>query len=203
VGLELGGYPKGDKRIKTDQTDQKWIKCISSSYPGLTDSRQKMGNPNRTTSCNCGSSLNNFLLKYEKDQIVLKTLLCTMMRKIEQLEEVYKTREPMGHQYPDHPSDVRKPAAADVRPASRPQINLVSPQMETLQRILNSNGAYGPPPKQLVHNNWLRTGLRRLCKYNFDRKDYANHEIKTKQNKSKQNNLEVGWAQRPFPHNER
>jgi hypothetical protein len=112
-----------------------------------------------------------------------------MMRKIEQLEEVQKICKPMGHQYPNHPLATCKPAAADARPASWPQINLISPQMETLQRILNSNGAYGPPPKQPVHNSQLRAGFRRLCKYNFDRKDYANKKTKTKQNKSKQNKL--------------
>jgi hypothetical protein len=60
-----------------------------------------------------------------------------MMMKMEQLEEVQKICEPMGDQYPVHPPAARKPAAADVLPASRPQINHVSPQMETLQKILN------------------------------------------------------------------
>jgi hypothetical protein len=74
--------PRGTK------TDQKQIKHISSRHPGRTDSSKNMENPNEDTLCNCGTFLNNFLIKYNKDQIVLKTLLCTMMRKIEQLEEV-------------------------------------------------------------------------------------------------------------------
>jgi hypothetical protein len=105
----------GSKWIKTDQngsklikTNKKQIKCISSRHPGRTDSRKNMENPNEDTLCNCGTFLNNFLIEYNKDQIVLKTLLCTMMRKIEQLEEVQKICEPMGHQYPSGP---RPPAS--------------------------------------------------------------------------------------------
>jgi hypothetical protein len=166
---------------------------IGSRHPDLTNSRKKRETPNKDTPCNCGSILNNFRIKYEKDQIVLKTLLCTMMRKIEQLEEVQKICEPMGHQYPNRPTAARKPATADAHPASCPQINLVSPKMETSQKILSSNGVYGPPPKQPVHNSRLRAGCRRLCKHNFDRKNYANqNETKMKQNKTKQNNIKRG-----------
>jgi hypothetical protein len=55
--------------------------------------------------------------------------------------------------------------------------------MGTLEKILESNVIYGPPPIQPVHNRQLRAGLRSLCKYNFDRKDYSNQETKTKTNK--------------------
>jgi hypothetical protein len=99
-----------------------------------------MENPKEDTPYNCGTFSNNLLIKYEKDQIVLKTLLCAMMKKIEQLEEVQKIQESMGHQYPNRPSVARKPAAANECPAPRPQINFVFPQMETLQKILQSNG---------------------------------------------------------------
>jgi hypothetical protein len=64
-------------------------------------------------------------------------------------------------------------------------INLVSSQMETLQKILRSNGSYGPPPKQPSLTDRLRAAFRRLCKYNFDQKDYANQN-KPKQNETKQ-----------------
>jgi hypothetical protein len=49
-----------------------------------------MENLKEDTPCNCGTFSNNFLIKYEKDQIVLKTLLHAMMKKIEQLEELQK-----------------------------------------------------------------------------------------------------------------
>jgi hypothetical protein len=77
---------------------------------------------------------------------VLKTLLCAMMKKIEQLEEVQKNRDSVGHQCPIRPLTAHKLAAAATHPALRPEVNFVSLQMETLRRILNSNGAYGPPP---------------------------------------------------------
>jgi hypothetical protein len=143
-----------------------------------------MENPKEDTPCNCGTFSNNFLIKYEKDQIVLKNLLCAMMKKIEQLEEVQKIRES------NRPSAACKPATADERPAPRPQINFVSPQMDTLQKILKSNGAYGPPPKQPVHNSRLRLRLHGLCKSKRT-KDEANQY------------KEGGWAQRPLPHNEK
>jgi hypothetical protein len=103
-----------------------------------------------------------------------------MMKKIEQLQEVQKNCESMG---PIRPSAARKPAAAAASPASRPQLNFVSPQTETLQKILESNGTHGPPSKQPVHNSRLRAGLQSLCKHNYDRKDYENqNKPKMKQN---------------------
>jgi hypothetical protein len=95
----------------------------------------------------------------------------------------------MGHWYPNRSPAARKSVAAEASPASRPQINLISPQMKPLQRILNSNRVHGLPPKQPAHNSRLRAGLLGLCKYNLDRKDYSNQETKMKQNESKQNNL--------------
>jgi hypothetical protein len=97
----------------------------------------------------------------------------------------------MGHWNPICPSAACKPAAAVAHPASHPQVNFVSSQMEMLQKILESNGTYVPPPKQPTHNGRLRADLRSLCKYNYDRKDYANqdepklnqNEPKTKKNK--------------------
>jgi hypothetical protein len=86
----------------------------------------------------------------------------------------------IGHWDPIFPSAAHKPAAAAAA-ASRPQVNFVFSQMGMLQKILELNGIYGPPPKQPIHNSRLRAGLRSLCKYNFDRKDYSNH--KTKKNK--------------------
>jgi hypothetical protein len=87
----------------------------------------------------------------------------------------------MGHWIPICPLAAHKLSAA-VAAASGPQVNFVSSQMETLQKILESNGIYGPPPKQSIHNGQLRAGLRSLCKYTFDRKDYLNQETKMKQN---------------------
>jgi hypothetical protein len=115
--------------------------------------------PYKDTPCNCGTFLNNFLIKYNKDQIVLKTFLCAMMEKIEHLEELQKNRKSMGHWDPNRSTAARKLVAADALPAWHPQVNFVSPQMETLHRIFNSNGAYGPPPKQPVHNSRLRVGF--------------------------------------------
>jgi hypothetical protein len=89
----------------------------------------------------------------------------------------------MGHWEPICPSAARKPAAAAAAAAaSRHQVNFVSSQMETLQEILESNRIHGRSPKQPIHNSRLRAGLRSLCKYNFDRKDYLNQETKTKKN---------------------
>jgi hypothetical protein len=106
-----------------------------------------------------------------------------MMKKIKQLEELQKNHESMGHWDPICPLAARRPAAADACPALRPQVNFMSPQMGTLQNILESNGAYGPPPKQPVHNSQLRAGFRSLYKYNYNRKDYADqNKPKTKQN---------------------
>jgi hypothetical protein len=98
----------------------------------VADSRKKMEYPYEDTPCNCGTFLNNFLIKYNKDQIVLKTLLCAMMKKIEQLEELQKNCESMGHWDTICPSAACKPAVADAHPALRPQVNYVFPQMETL-----------------------------------------------------------------------
>jgi hypothetical protein len=73
---------------------------------------------------------------------------------------------------PHLPFDPRKLVAAAAA-ASLLQVNFASPQEEILQKILESNGVYGPPPKQPVHNGRLRAGLRSLCKYNYDCKDYG------------------------------
>jgi hypothetical protein len=158
----------------------------------------------KDTPCNCETFLNNFLIKYEKDQIVLKILLFTLMEKIDQLEELQKNRESIGHWGPICPSAACKLAAAAARPASRPQVNFGSSQMET-KKIIESNGTHGPPPIQPSHDGRLRAGLRTLCKYNYNRKDYANqNETKSKQNETKQNNPKRGgWAQRPLPHDEK
>jgi hypothetical protein len=77
-----------------------------------------MENSKEDTPCNCGTISNNFLTKYEKDQIVLKTLLFTMMEKIDKLEELQKSRESMGHWDPICPLAAHKPAATAARPAS-------------------------------------------------------------------------------------
>jgi hypothetical protein len=191
--------------LQTCEARNAWVNAsckkahIGSRFLDLADSRKKMENPKEDMPCNCGTFLNNFLIKYEKDQIVLKTLLCAMMKKIEQLEEVQKNHESMGHWYPNHSLAARKPVPADARPASRPQINLVFPQMETLKRILSSNEAYGPPPKQPVHNSQLRAGFLSLYKYNYNRRDYANQN----EAKKKENNLKRRHGHNPPPHNEK
>jgi hypothetical protein len=105
-----------------------------------------MENSKENMPCNCGTFSYNFLIKFVKVQIVLKTLLFTMMTKIEQLEELQKNCKSMGHWDPICPSAARKSTAADVRPA---QVDFVSFQMETLQKILKSNGTYGPPKNNL------------------------------------------------------
>jgi hypothetical protein len=43
--------------------------------------REKMKNPKGDMLCNNGTFSNDLRIQYEKDQIVLKTLLCTMMKK--------------------------------------------------------------------------------------------------------------------------
>jgi hypothetical protein len=68
-----------------------------------------------------------------------------MMKRIEQLEELQKNRESMDHWDPIHPEAARTSTAADAHPASRREVNFVSSQMETLQKILESNGTYGTP----------------------------------------------------------
>jgi hypothetical protein len=125
------------------------------------------------TLCNNGTFSNNFRIPYEKDQIVQKTLLSTMMTKIEKLEEICKS---MGQPCLDRlPNAHKKPAAKDEGPTYGPKLNFVSSQMG-LQKILEFNGIYRPPPIQPIHNIRLRAGLKSLCKYDFDRKDYLNQE---------------------------
>jgi hypothetical protein len=90
-------------------------------------------------------------------------------------------RPPAAH---EKPAAHKKPAAKNEGPTYWPKLNFVSPQMGTLQKILESNGIYGPTPKQPVRNGRLRAGLQSLCKYNYDRKDYVNqNKPKTKKNK--------------------
>jgi hypothetical protein len=132
----------------------------------------------KDTPCNNGPFSFNIRIQYEVNRIVQP-----LMKRIEQLEKkvrVMGSMKSMGHWDPIHPSAACKPAAAAA--ASCPQVNFVSSQMGTLQKILESNGIYGPPPIQPIHNSRLRAGLRSLCKYNFDRKDYQNQETKMKQN---------------------
>jgi hypothetical protein len=71
-GSNRSKWIRMDQNVSKQIKQIKRIKWIISRHPDLTDSRQKMENPNRAMPCNCRSSLNNFLLKYEKDQIVLK-----------------------------------------------------------------------------------------------------------------------------------
>jgi hypothetical protein len=126
-----------------------------------------MENPKDDTPCNNGPFLYDLRIQYEMDQIVQ-----SLLKRIKPLEEKVRV---MGHLDPICPSAAHKPAAAAA--ASHPQVNFVSSQMETLKKILESNGTYGPPPKQqqqTAYNSRLRAGLRSLCKYNYDRKDYAN-----------------------------
>ena len=73
---------------------------------------------NETTPCSCGPILKNFMIQHGKDQMELKTLLRTMMKKIEQLESKPKALKSMGYQYLNTPT-IRKPAT----PGVRPQIN--------------------------------------------------------------------------------
>jgi hypothetical protein len=157
--------------------------------PGQTDRREKMENPKKDNLCNNGTFSNNLLIQYEKNQIVLKTLLCTMMKEIEKLEEILKS---MGQPCPNRsPAARKKPVAENEGPTYRPKLDSVSPQMGTLQKILELNGIYGPPPKQPIHNSGLRAGQRSLFKYNFDRKEYLNK--KRRQNKTK------FWQNQPWP----
>jgi hypothetical protein len=116
-----------------------------------------------------------------------------LMKKIEQLEKkvhVMESMKSIGHWDPICPSVAHKKPAAHKKwaaknegPTYRPKLNFVSPQMGTLQKILESNGVYGPLPRQPVHNGRLRAGLQSLCMYNYDRNDYVNqNEPKTKKN---------------------
>jgi hypothetical protein len=132
-----------------------------------------MENPKDDTLCNNALFSYNLQIQYEMYQIMQP-----LMKRIEQLEEKVHV---MGHWDLIRPSATCKLVAAAAAAASRPQVNFVSSQMETSQKILESNGTYGPPPKQPAHNGWLRAGLRSLCEYNYDCKNYAN------QNKSKLN----------------
>jgi hypothetical protein len=76
--------------------------------------------------CNNGIFSNNFWIQYEKDQIVQKTLLCTMMTTIEKLEEILKS---MGQLCPYHPRAAHKePAAKNEGPTYRPRLNFVYPR---------------------------------------------------------------------------
>jgi hypothetical protein len=74
--------------LKTCEARDAWVNAlckkahICSRFLVLTDRTEKMENPKEDTPCNCGTFSNDFLIKYEKDQIVLKTLLCAMMTKI-------------------------------------------------------------------------------------------------------------------------
>jgi hypothetical protein len=112
------------------------------------------------------------------------------MKRIEQLKEKVRV---MGHWDPISPSATCKLPAAAAAAASHPQVNFVSSQMESLQKILESNGTKSNGTKQPAHNGRLRASLRSLCKYNYNRKDYANQtEPKSKQNKLKQNNPKRG-----------
>jgi hypothetical protein len=96
---------------------------------------------------NNGTFSKNFRIQYEKNQIVQKTLLCTMMTKIEKLEEILKS---MSQPCPDHPPAAhKKPVAKNEGPTYQPKLNFVSSQMGRLQKILESNGVYGPPPYSL------------------------------------------------------
>jgi hypothetical protein len=141
-----------------------------------------MENPTKDTPCNNGPFSYNLRMQYEMDRIVQP-----LMKRIEQLEEkvrVMGSMKPMGQPCPDRPPAAdEKPAAKNEDPTYRLKLNFVFPQMGTLQNILESNGVYGPPPRQPVHNGWLRAALRSLCEYNYNRKDYANqNEPKTKKN---------------------
>jgi hypothetical protein len=97
-----------------------------------------MENLKNDTLCNNETFSNNFRIQYEKDQIVQKTLLCTMMTKIKKSEEILKS---MGQPCPDRsPAAHKEPGAKNEGPTYRPKLNFVSSQMETLQKLLESNG---------------------------------------------------------------
>jgi hypothetical protein len=74
-----------------------------------------MESPKEDTLCNYGKFSIDLRIQYEKDQFMLKTLLCTMKTKIEKLEEILKT---MGQLCSDHPP------AAHKKPAHSGPINL-------------------------------------------------------------------------------
>jgi hypothetical protein len=61
-----------------------------------------------------------------------------MMTKIEKLEKISKS---MNQPCPDRPRAARKePAAKNEGPTYWPKLDFVSPQLETLQKILKLNG---------------------------------------------------------------
>jgi hypothetical protein len=72
--------------LQTFEAGNAWVyvSCkkahIGSRYPDLADSRKKMKDSTEDTPCDCGTFLNDFLIKYKKDQIELKILLCAMMK---------------------------------------------------------------------------------------------------------------------------
>jgi hypothetical protein len=95
--------------------------------------------------------------------------------------------KPMGYQSPNPLPAAHKKLTAHKRPAAknegptyRPKLNFVSSRWELCKRYWNLMGFMARPPNSPFHNSRLRAGLRSLCKYNFDRKDYSNQE--TKQN---------------------
>jgi hypothetical protein len=132
-----------------------------------------MENPKEDTLCINETFSNNLRIQYEKNQVVLKPLLCTMMKRIKQLEEKVCVMESMGDPCPSRSLTCKPPATVNEGPTYRLKLNFVSPQM----------GTYGAPPRQPIHNSWLWVSLRSLCKYNYDCKDYANqNKPKTKKN---------------------
>jgi uncharacterized coiled-coil protein SlyX len=114
---------------------------------------------------------NNLLGTMNEEMCAMREEMCAMTKQLGQLNEMLKSSS-AAH---------KKLAAKNGGPTYWLKLNFASSQMGTLQKILESNGLYGPPPKQPIHNSRMRAGLRSLCKYNFDRKDYLNQE--TKQNK--------------------
>jgi hypothetical protein len=90
-----------------------------------TDRREKLENPKEDTLCNNGKFLNDLRIQYEKNQIVLKIILCTMMKKNKKLEEILKS---MGQPCPGRPPVAHnKLAAKNEGPTYWLKLDFVSP----------------------------------------------------------------------------
>jgi hypothetical protein len=150
--VEIPPLPPKIKGMNSKPVRQRNARVITSCKQahigslGLTNRRQNMENPKDDTPCNNGTFSNDFQIQYEKDQIVLKTLLYTKSVKIEKLEEILKS---MGQSCPDRPQEAGRLQAcccSCITPSSQ---FCVFPYGD----YAKDSGIYGPPPIQPVHNS--------------------------------------------------
>jgi hypothetical protein len=83
----------------------------------------------------------NLLGTMNEEMCAMREEMCAMTKQLGQLKELGEVHKKSAAH--------KKPAAKNEGPTYRPKLDFVSRQMETLQKILESNRLYGPPPYSL------------------------------------------------------